>query len=98
VIIQTAADDRNPTDGIGGETVIPFIYKPHTLQEDILRRQRREDTKEAQQESDRMAEQIARWLAVYHQATHAEDFDSQSMNQYIDKGQVKGGPYHSEDE
>lgn len=98
VIVQTAADDRNPTDGMGGETIIPFIYKPHTLQEDILRRQRREDTKNAQQESDRMAEQIARWLAVYHQATHAEDFDSQPMNQYIDKGQLKGGPYRSEDE
>ena len=98
VTIQTAADDNNPEDGTGGETRLPFIYQPHLLQEDILRRQRRGDEGSAQNESDRMAEQIARWLAVYHQAMNPDDFDAQSMSQYIDKGKLKGGYYTSEDD
>ncbi|GAB4575259.1 MAG: hypothetical protein Kow0077_25870 [Anaerolineae bacterium] len=89
VRIQTAADDNNPEDGTGGEIVLPFIYKPHQLQNDILSRQRTDDEQQQQDEMDRMAEQIARWLAVYHQATHPDDFDSQPMNQYVDKGKLK---------
>ncbi|MBN2471588.1 MAG: cyclic nucleotide-binding domain-containing protein [Anaerolineae bacterium] len=99
VTIQTAADDNNPADGTGGETRLPFIYQPHQLQEDILRRQRQSDTDSVENEADRMAEQIARWLAVYHQAINPDDFDEQTMGQFIDKGKLKNqtGQYKSED-
>lgn len=98
VVIQTAADDNTPEDGTGGETHLRYIYQPRQLQEDILRRQRRSDDAKKEDEMDRMAAQIARWLAVYHQATNPDDFESQSMTQYIDKGKLKGGYYTSEDE
>ncbi len=98
VLIQTAADDRNPADGTGGETVLPFIYQPHLLQEDILRRQRRDETRETDNEMNATAEQIARWLAVYHQAMNPNDFDEQPMNQYLDKGKLKGGEYYTSED
>ncbi len=89
VIIQTAAEDQTGGGDSAGEIHFPYVYQPHTLQEDILRRQRREEREEGQKESDELSRQIARWLAVYHQATHPEDFDTGTMRQYIDKGTVQ---------
>jgi membrane protein YdbS with pleckstrin-like domain len=98
ILIQTAADDNNPADGTGGEIVFSFIYQPYLLQEDILRRQRRDETRQGDTEGSVTAEQIARWLAVYHQATNPNDFDQQPMNQYLDKGRLKGGEYYTSED
>ncbi len=98
VTIQTAAEDDNPADQVGGETVLPYIYQPYALQEDILRQQRQKEEEEEQEEVDQTARQIARWLAIYHQATHPEDFDTSFTRGESDKGSVRGGaPGHAAD-
>ena len=95
VLVQTAADDEGK---VTGEIEFPYIYQPHALQEDILRRQRRGIEKQEEQESTEMAQQIARWLAVYHQATHPDDFDKSTTPGLADKGAVSDTPAIGEDE
>ncbi len=84
VIVQTAADDGGQATG---EIAFEYIYQPHALQEDILSRQRRGIQKTEQQEVDQVAQQIARWLAVYHQATHPDDFGQAPID--ADKGAAR---------
>ncbi len=95
VIVQTAAE----TAGLGtGQTTFSYIYQPYALQDDILRRLREGTVRQEEDEQTMVAEQIARWLAVYHQATHTEDFGERAMNEFIDKGEVaESDLYHSED-
>ena len=88
VTIQTAADEDTGNSASTGEIEFPYIYKPHALQEDILRRQREEVEEKEQDEMDRLAEEIARWLAVYHQATHPDDFDTSHGGYDLDKGRA----------
>ena len=78
-------------------SVSPSLYKV-ALQDDILRRQRRGIEKTQQQEADEVSQQIARWLAVYHQATHPDDFDQTSMTGLVDKGEARDTPAIGEDE
>ncbi len=90
VIIQTAADDDPGEGGTTGEIMFHYVHQPHNLQEDILRRQRQEEVTEEKSDAEQFAEQIARWLAVYHQATHPEDFDTEAaMRDVLDKGAVQ---------
>lgn len=81
VVVQTAADDGGQATG---EIAFQYIYQPHALQEDILSRQRRGIQKSEEREVDQVAQQIARWLAVYHQATHPDDFGQAAID--ADKG------------
>jgi|GEM_PF-755461 len=86
VIVQTAAEEGPGGQGLG-EVRFDHIYRPKALQDDIIRRQQREKREEQKQEVDRVAQQIARWLAVYHQATHPEDFGSGQFT--LDKGSIQ---------
>jgi membrane protein YdbS with pleckstrin-like domain len=98
VIIQTAADESAGDGQASGEVRFPYVHQPLALQEDILRRQRKEVEEEKEEDASQMAEQIARWLAIYHQATHPEDFDEQPIRD-IDKGEVRDSYYYkSEDD
>ncbi|MFC1960094.1 cyclic nucleotide-binding domain-containing protein [Chloroflexota bacterium] len=100
VIVQTAADSSPDGGPSPGEIPFDYIYQPHSFQEDVLRRLREGIVQDDQDQQELFSEQIARWLAVYHQATNPDAFDQRTMSDFMDKGQVAGGNvvYKSEDD
>lgn len=100
VKVQTAADSSADGGPGGGEIIFSYIYQPHAFQEDVLGRLREGIVQEEQDQQEIFSKEIARWLAVYHQANNPDAFEQRTMPGFVDKGAVMGGSglYKSEDD